>query len=513
MLQLRQNTAATRLIGPILTTAGVPYTTAVIGELNITKNGTTAAMAAAATLTHSHNGNYLLGFIAGNVDTLGECQISLNKAGSTHRMDIHNFTVVTAVVYDAMILGTDNLQIDMIQIDGLATNGNNATLFLKQLNLNNNAGNALLALSTGGNGHGIAATGQGAGHGISATGGATGNGFRPSGVIGINASGSAGAGILGAGTGANPGARFTAGLTGNGVDIVGGGTSGHGINISTTDGNGIFGTIAGAAKFLVNGTIALIGNITGLVTGNAVAGDAMTLTAGERTATANVLEAAILNEGDATALLAAIAAKVEAFLINEGDANATLAAIAAAVRTNLATELARIDVVLSTRLPTSGYTAPSSLAAILAGISGDHGAGLYTRNTEPDNASILATNNRVLLALPAFAPGSTQGVATTNSILVGITGEHGAGSYQTASVIPGAIAQTFFINHLGVAIPDADVWVTSDAAGNIPVAGTFQSDSAGNVTALLDSGVTYYLWMQKDGFNPILGLPFVATAG
>jgi len=42
------------------------------------------------------------------------------------------------------------------------------------------------------------------------------------------------------------------------------------------------------------------------------------------------MEAAILNEGDATALLAAIAAKVEAFLINEGDATATIAAIATA---------------------------------------------------------------------------------------------------------------------------------------------------------------------------------------
>lgn len=43
------------------------------------------------------------------------------------------------------------------------------------------------------------------------------------------------------------------------------------------------------------------------------------------------VEAAILNEGDATALLAAIAAKVEEFLINDGDATATLAAIATAV--------------------------------------------------------------------------------------------------------------------------------------------------------------------------------------
>lgn len=86
----------------------------------------------------------------------------------------------------------------------------------------------------------------------------------------------------------------------------------------------------------------------------AKAGDAMALTSGERSTLAAVLEAAILNEGDATALLAAIAAKVEEFLINDGDATATLAAIAAAVRTNLTTELGRIDAAISSR---SSHTA------------------------------------------------------------------------------------------------------------------------------------------------------------
>lgn len=43
------------------------------------------------------------------------------------------------------------------------------------------------------------------------------------------------------------------------------------------------------------------------------------------------VEASILDEGDATALLAAIAAKVEEFLVNDGDATATLAAIGTAV--------------------------------------------------------------------------------------------------------------------------------------------------------------------------------------
>lgn len=108
-----------------------------------------------------------------------------------------------------------------------------------------------------------------------------------------------------------------------------------------------------------------VGSVTGNIGGNVVGSvgsvtAGVSLTSGERTTLAGVLEAAMLNEGDASALLAAIAAKVEQFLINEGDATATLAAIATAVRTNLATELARIDVSVSSRLATSGYTAPDN---------------------------------------------------------------------------------------------------------------------------------------------------------
>ncbi len=46
--------------------------------------------------------------------------------------------------------------------------------------------------------------------------------------------------------------------------------------------------------------------------GAAAAGDAMTLTSGERTAIATAVEAAMLNDGDGQALLAAIQAQVQA---------------------------------------------------------------------------------------------------------------------------------------------------------------------------------------------------------
>ena len=48
-------------------------------------------------------------------------------------------------------------------------------------------------------------------------------------------------------------------------------------------------------------------------------------------------------------------------------------------------------------------------------------------------------------------------------------------------------------------IPDADVWVTSDAQGNTVLA-SGQTDSNGQVTFQLDAG-TVYVWRQKAGWN------------
>ena len=57
-------------------------------------------------------------------------------------------------------------EVDMTHIDGLATAGNNATLNLKQLNVVNSAGTAIVAQGSG-TGHGILAEALGSGDGIS----------------------------------------------------------------------------------------------------------------------------------------------------------------------------------------------------------------------------------------------------------------------------------------------------------------------------------------------------------
>jgi hypothetical protein len=67
---------------------------------------------------------------------------------------------------------------------------------------------------------------------------------------------------------------------------------------------------------------------------------------------------------------------------------------------------------------------------------------------------------------------------------------------------PGATAVTYTLTNAnnGQPIADADIWVTTDAAGTNTVA-TGTTDSLGQVTFYLDSGVTYYVWRQKDGWN------------
>jgi hypothetical protein len=116
----KQSTAATLIVGPILDSAGAEYnTSAVIGDLSISKNGgTLTALASAATLTFIANGFYTLVLRTTDVDTLGRLQISCNKA--TYQMPPVNLMVVPAMVFDSMVLGTDVLHGDVTHFGGTA---------------------------------------------------------------------------------------------------------------------------------------------------------------------------------------------------------------------------------------------------------------------------------------------------------------------------------------------------------------------------------------------------------
>jgi len=115
---LKQSTVATVLVGPLLDASGVAVTNAVIGDFNLTKNGTTAALAAGATALHNHNGHYLISFIVGNVDTLGRLIVSANNAA--HAMTAFRFQVAEANVFDSLFGGGDLLKVDVTEFGNLA---------------------------------------------------------------------------------------------------------------------------------------------------------------------------------------------------------------------------------------------------------------------------------------------------------------------------------------------------------------------------------------------------------
>ncbi len=107
----------------------------------------------------------------------------------------------------------------------------------------------------------------------------------------------------------------------------------------------------------------------------------------------------------------------------------------------------------------------------------------------------------LLDALQTDLDNGTDGLGALKSAIGLISSTSGSGADNV----------TINIKQGGSPVADADVWITNDSAGNNVVAGTLQTDSSGNVLFLLDNGVTYYLWMQKDGSNSIKGDVFVAA--
>jgi len=118
MFLMKLSTAATIEVGPALDSAGAEYTGLVIGDLRLVKAGTGAAMAASATLTHVANGHYTLVFTTGNTDTLGTLTVSCHK--STYQMPRVLMQVIPVKVYDSIVSGSDNLEVDAIQLLGTA---------------------------------------------------------------------------------------------------------------------------------------------------------------------------------------------------------------------------------------------------------------------------------------------------------------------------------------------------------------------------------------------------------
>lgn len=460
---LRSNTAVIISVGPFYEkTTGVDIETALtITNERITLTADTDDGAAPTNILDNITGatsgtandlNYITGGDAGlmqlelsaaNVNRVGRMFLSITDAAN-HVPVFHEFIVLPQAIYDWLIAGTIiPLPANMTQIDGQATTGNNATLNLKQLNIVNNAGTALVASSTGSNGHGMAASGNGSGEGLSATGGATGNGIE---AIGGGTSGhgmraraqgvgnSNGLAVEALGTGS--GFLAAGGTTGNGFYAIGGsgdvnstgagfraegGSKGPGMLVQGSgDGDGFdaIGTGAGsgiwAGTFGGNGDgitavkagtgVDIRGNLTGNITG-ALSGSVGSVTAGV-TLAASAVQA--IWDALTTALTTAgsIGKRLADFIT--GDAFVRLGALAGA---SVSADLLVIDNLvddLESRLGTpSDLGSGASVAANLVDIEaqtddiGVAGAGLTAVATAANLAVLAAYVDTEVAAIKA----------------------------------------------------------------------------------------------------------------
>jgi hypothetical protein len=217
------------------------------------------------------------------------------------------------------------------------------------------SGAAGISANGGSGSHGISAAGNGSGAGIQATAGTSGAGISAtaSGGNGITASssGSNGVGIAASGNGTAPGIKATGGATGQGVLIVGGATSGDGLKITTTSGHGINSAPVGTS---MHGILA-----TG---GNGGTSDGFKCVAGT---------GGVDIRGNLTGNLHGTLDTLTTYTNDTpqtGDSYARIGAAGIGL-TNLGdTRIAHLDADVSSRLATSGYTAPPTTAAIATGV-------------------------------------------------------------------------------------------------------------------------------------------------
>jgi hypothetical protein len=95
----RQSTAGSVLIGPIRDNLGAAVTTAVIGDIKVSKaGGAPAALNGSATLTHRHTGHYSLTVTAADRDTVGVNTYTLDRG--TDQMEPQREQVMEEPAFD-----------------------------------------------------------------------------------------------------------------------------------------------------------------------------------------------------------------------------------------------------------------------------------------------------------------------------------------------------------------------------------------------------------------------------
>lgn len=158
-------------------------------------------------------------------------------------------------------------------------------------------------------------------------------------------------------------------------------------NIADLPTNAELTTALGTADDAVLAQVALVKAKTDLIPASpAAVGSAMTLTTGERTAIANEVEAQIIDETDSEKVLTAITDKIAA--ANPSLEDLTLAAIASSVRTELTTELGRIDAAISSRASQASVDDVPTNSELATALAGADDAVLTAIGDLPTNAEL-----------------------------------------------------------------------------------------------------------------------------
>lgn len=122
MLWLKQSTAVILKMGPFVdSTDGVTAKTGLTiaqGDILISKNGGAFAQTSAAspTTTHDADGWYPIPLTTTDTATLGTIKVQVTMAGALPVWQ--ECMVLPAVVYDALVLGTDYLEVDAMAVSG-----------------------------------------------------------------------------------------------------------------------------------------------------------------------------------------------------------------------------------------------------------------------------------------------------------------------------------------------------------------------------------------------------------
>jgi len=121
MFLLKQSTAITLRVGPFLNeddgkTAETGLTISQ-ADIRLSKAGGDFAQTHDSSgATHDENGHYSLQLDDTDTNTVGMLKVAIHKSGALPVWE--NFMVLPANVYDSLVGGTDNLQVDTTQIEG-----------------------------------------------------------------------------------------------------------------------------------------------------------------------------------------------------------------------------------------------------------------------------------------------------------------------------------------------------------------------------------------------------------